>query len=469
MDITLKHPQGRLARWVTFIQQFQYKVSHVKGKDNVVPDAFSRYPYDVTHTGADKVIDQFPDLDGISPFVGTESDLIEAVHHPEIGALHIKEAKESKNVSFNETPQIIPNNRQVEEPTVCGIDIHNSLIEPHTWTTSATTAGKISAFPQDHDKLSHFLNVEQPSISVVSSSNQKQSRQEKLRTNLQAWARENWEHVDLSRGRIEHEQKADPQCRQVLSLLKFGKLPSNDSEARTLLLREEDYIIVDGLLYHIFTAHFPKPQAASAQLVIPQNLKEHFLKLHHDDPLGGHLGASRMISVMRPRYFWIGMIRDINKYVQTCKSCNASKSSNQNIRPPLIIRDPAPGPFHTMTIDTVGPLPRTRNGNKHLVCVTDQYSRYVIAWPSTDVTAKSIAEKFYEKVICVYGAPKRLLSDNGSAFISQLFQELCSTFKIKQSLCTAYHAMGQGQTERAQRSIVTLLRNFVSEKQTNWD
>ena len=191
----------------------------------------------------------------------------------------------------------------------------------------------------------------------------------------------------MSQGCIGREQRADPQCRQVLGLLKFGKLPSNDSEARTLLLREEDYIVVDGLLYHIFTSHGPKPQAASAQLVIPQNLKEHFLKLHHDEPLGDHLGASRMISIMRPRYFWIGMIRDINKYVQTCKSCNASKSSNQNIRPPLIIRDPAPGPFHTMTIDTVGPLPRTRNGNKHLVCVTDQYSRYVIAWPSPDMTA----------------------------------------------------------------------------------
>ena len=81
--------------------------------------------------------------------------------------------------------------------------------------------------------------------------------------------------------------------------------------------------------------------------------------------------------------------------------------------------------------------------------------------------AKSIAKKFYEKLICVYGAPKSLLSDNGSAFISQLFQEFCATFKIKQS--TAYHALGQGQTERAQRSIVMLLRNFVTEKQTNWD
>ena len=46
----LKEPQGRLARWVTFLQQFQYKVSHVKGKDNVVPDALSRRPYDVTRT-----------------------------------------------------------------------------------------------------------------------------------------------------------------------------------------------------------------------------------------------------------------------------------------------------------------------------------------------------------------------------------------------------------------------------------
>jgi len=101
--------------------------------------------------------------------------------------------------------------------------------------------------------------------------------------------------------------------------------------------------------------------------------------------------------------------------------------------------------------------------------VTDQYSRYVIAWPTTDISAKTIASQFYAKVICIYGAPKRLLSDNGSAFVGQIFKELCSEFEIKQCFSTSYHPQSQGAVERANRSLINLLRNFVSSKQNDWD
>ena len=87
-----------------------------------------------------------------------------------------------------------------------------------------------------------------------------------------------------------------------------------------------------------------------------------------------------------------------------------------------------------------GPPCRTKRGNHHIILVTDQYSRYVIAWASPDFTSKTIAKHFYENVICVCGTPRRLLSDNGLAFISNVFKELCTTFKIKQSFSTAYHA-----------------------------
>jgi len=82
------------------------------------------------------------------------------------------------------------------------------------------------------------------------------------------------------------------------------RICSCDEEARAVLLRQEDYILIESLLYQIFTSHSPKAQSASAQLVIPPNLKNFFLQLHHDNEMGAHLGTARMLSIMRPRYYF---------------------------------------------------------------------------------------------------------------------------------------------------------------------
>ena len=67
----------------------------------------------------------------------------------------------------------------------------------------------------------------------------------------------------------------------------------------------------------------------------------------------------------------------------------------------------------------------------------------------------------------MYGAWHSLLSDNGSSFACVLFEEICKMYNIKHSLSTSYHPQTQDQTEYARKSVVTLLRAFVNDKQTN--
>ena len=49
---------------------------------------------------------------------------------------------------------------------------------------------------------------------------------------------------------------------------------------------------------------------------------------------------------------------------------------------------------------------------------------YLTKWPEAraipDMTAKSVAAFFYEDIVCRYGCPKEIVSDNGSAFISKM-------------------------------------------------
>ena len=98
-----------------------------------------------------------------------------------------------------------------------------------------------------------------------------------------------------------------------------------------------------GLLHHIFTPTGSQP-SAQAQLVNSQNLKVHFLRLHHDSDLGSHVGNNKMLSLMRFKYYWLGMTTDIREYVLSCSKCQEVKSTTGAVVPPLAGSDPSPIP-----------------------------------------------------------------------------------------------------------------------------
>ena len=63
------------------------------------------------------------------------------------------------------------------------------------------------------------------------------------------------------------------------------------------------------------------------------------------------------------------MARDVEEYIQSCTMCLASKKTSQISKPPSTLRDVTPQPFHTIFMDSVGPLPVTRNntsGSKNI-------------------------------------------------------------------------------------------------------
>ena len=107
-----------------------------------------------------------------------------------------------------------------------------------------------------------------------------------------------------------------------------------------------------------------------------------------------------MLSIMRLKNYWVGMTRDIREYVLSCPKCQEVKSTTGAIIPILAMQEVTPHPFHTLRIDRAGPLPESQE-YKHLVSITDQYSKYIITWPARDLQASSLVRKCNEKVICV--------------------------------------------------------------------
>jgi transposase InsO family protein len=120
------------------------------------------------------------------------------------------------------------------------------------------------------------------------------------------------------------------------------------------------------------------------------------------------------------------------------------------------------------SLDIVGPLTPTVEGNKYLLTFQDELSKYTIAIPIQQQDAETVVKIFVE-VVLKFGIPKTILTDQRSNFLSELFTNICKLLKIKKIKTTAYHPQSNGALERTHRVLVEYLRCFILEDQTNWD
>ena len=84
---------------------------------------------------------------------------------------------------------------------------------------------------------------------------------------------------------------------------------------------------------------------------------------------------------------------------------------------------------------------------KHVLVIVDHFMRYTRAYMAKDQKALTAVKTLYEGFISIFGAPKRILMDQGKAFTSEVVEQLCSQSERSQSTTTAYHPQGNSQVE----------------------
>ncbi|KAL1386065.1 hypothetical protein pipiens_000399, partial [Culex pipiens pipiens] len=129
---------------------------------------------------------------------------------------------------------------------------------------------------------------------------------------------------------------------------------------------------------------------------------------------------------------------------------------------------PARVPWELISIDFVGPLPRSKDGNTVLLVIVDWVTKYVIAHPMRSAdTCKMVA--FLEKEVFLrYSRPRIVLSDNGKQFVSAAFKSLLARHKIEH-MTTAFYCPMVNNAERVNRVLVTCIRALLDEDHRSWD
>ncbi|KAL5015543.1 hypothetical protein ScPMuIL_007374, partial [Solemya velum] len=125
-------------------------------------------------------------------------------------------------------------------------------------------------------------------------------------------------------------------------------------------------------------------------------------------------------------------------------------------------------PFSRVIIDCVGPLPKTKSGNEYLLTIMCASTRFPEAIPLRNIKAHNIV-KALVKFFTLVGLPKAVQSDQGSNFMSGIFQQVMYQLQIKQYKSSAYHPESQGALERFHQTLKNMMRSYCFENKRDWD
>ena len=265
---------------------------------------------------------------------------------------------------------------------------------------------------------------------------------------------------------IQQMQSDDPFTSRIIHYLQKPEKPEykdynkEHKDVKTCLKHWKQLQIINSTLYRVISEH----GTSKRLLVIPSALKRIILQNMHT--MSGHQGIERTSALVRLRYYWPNLYKDTENFIKSCDRCKISKQPipKQKTKMQHLI---ANQPLDTIAIDfTV--VEMSTSGIENILVMTDIFSKYTLAIPTKDQTARTVAKVLIKEWLNKLGIPKRIHSDRGKSFENRIISELCKLYDVSKSKTTPYHPQGNSQCERFNRTLHDLLRVLERDKKQKW-
>ncbi|RDX93541.1 Retrovirus-related Pol polyprotein, partial [Mucuna pruriens] len=239
--------------------------------------------------------------------------------------------------------------------------------------------------------------------------------------------------------------------------LEKGEYPDEASEGskRTLRRLASGFLLSGTILYKRNTD-------MTLLRCVDSQEAEQIMEEVHEGIFGTHVNGHALArKILRAGYYWTQMEADCYQHVRKCAKCQIH-ANRLNAAPSTLHNLTAPWPFSMWGIDVIGPIePKASNGHRFILVAIDYFTKWVETTSYSSVTRSTVVRFIKKDIICRYGLPPHIITDNGTNLNNKMMTELCEQFRIFHHNSTPYRPKMNGTVEAANKNLKKIIQKMV--------
>ena len=247
----------------------------------------------------------------------------------------------------------------------------------------------------------------------------------------------------------------EPRWARVITMVKENGALGDDAA-------DLAYKLVNDLLYF-------NDDERGLRLCIPSSMEHEVFKLAHDEM--GHPGYARTHERLTQGLYIFNLSKKLHEFLRHCPHCQLNQTPRHkpygSLQP---IYSPA-RPFHTLTLDFILALPKSRKDLDCIMSVTDKFSKAVTLLPGKiTYSGKDWAIELLDRLAMLnWGLPRAIISDRDRKFLGAIWKQIFDSLQAKLLYSAAWHPQTDGMSERSNQTVEIALRYYIGALEDNRD
>ena len=217
----------------------------------------------------------------------------------------------------------------------------------------------------------------------------------------------------------------------------LSELQQKDTFCANILSQIEKGNIIEGQLYMIqnklLKRYVTDGNNTYETIVLPRALIAQLLKMAHDN--SGHNGTHRTYMLLKRLYYWKGLKPSVAKHIQRCYQ--NQRRNKQVVKYATLHFDVAIFPMQFISMDLIGEFPPpTTKGKRYALTVICMLMGYVFCIPLKTKTTEEVLQVYIDNVYSKFGGSIKILSDNGTKFKNNIFEQVAKELGVVLKLYT---------------------------------